>query len=79
MVHVYIPPGFLHGFQALSEVADVCYRIDREHDPAADVGVRYDDAELDIRWPIDVRDVSERDRSAGSWSDLCALLSAPAA
>jgi dTDP-4-dehydrorhamnose 3,5-epimerase len=79
MVHVYIPPGFLHGFQALSEVADVCYRIDREHDPAADVGVRYDDAVLGIHWPVDVRDVSARDRGAGSWSDLCELLSAPAA
>jgi dTDP-4-dehydrorhamnose 3,5-epimerase len=26
MAHLYIPPGFLHGLQALSEVADVCYR-----------------------------------------------------
>jgi dTDP-4-dehydrorhamnose 3,5-epimerase len=79
MAHVYIPPGFLHGFQALTEVADVCYRIDQEHDATADIAVHYDDAELGVRWPADVRHVSERDRSAGSWSDLCQLLSATAA
>ena len=27
--HLYVPAGLLHGFQALTEVADVCYRIDQ--------------------------------------------------
>jgi dTDP-4-dehydrorhamnose 3,5-epimerase len=76
MAHVYVPPGFLHGFQALTEVGDVCYRIEGEHNPAEDVAVYYDDTELGISWPIDVRFLSERDRAAGSWSDLCRLLSA---
>ena len=38
--HLYVPPGFLHGFQALTTIADVCYRIDRPHDPAEDLGRR---------------------------------------
>ena len=46
---LYVPPGMLHGFQALTEQADVCYRIDRPHDPAEDLAVRYDDPELDDR------------------------------
>ena len=49
--HLYVPPGMLHGFQALTAVADVCYRIDRAHDPAADQAVRYDDPDLGIAWP----------------------------
>jgi dTDP-4-dehydrorhamnose 3,5-epimerase len=68
--HVYIPPGLLHGFQVLSDVADVCYRIDREHDPTEDRAVRYDDRDLGISWPLPVAEISARDDAAGSWADL---------
>ncbi|MEU4533564.1 dTDP-4-dehydrorhamnose 3,5-epimerase family protein [Streptosporangium sp. NPDC023825] len=73
-VHLYVPPGLLHGYQALTDQADVCYRIDREHDPAEDLAVRYDDPDLGIRWPLPVTAISERDLSAGSWADLRARL-----
>lgn len=68
--HLYVPAGLLHGFQALTEVADVCYRIDRPHDPAEDIGVRYDDPELGIRWPLPVSAISPRDATAGSFACL---------
>lgn len=71
---LYIPRGFLHGFQALTEGADTCYRIDAEHDPSEDVGVRWDDPELAIDWPRPATVVSARDRAAGSWAELRALL-----
>ncbi len=67
---LYVPPGFLHGFQALTEVADVCYRIDRPHDPAEDLAVAHDDPELAIAWPSPITVVSARDRAAGSWAEL---------
>lgn len=69
-VHLYVPAGFLHGFQALTEVADVCYRIDRGHDPTEDLAVRYDDPELGIAWPMPVTMISARDAAAGSWAAL---------
>lgn len=68
--HLYVPAGFLHGFQALTETADVCYRIDREHDPTEDLTVRYDDPELAIEWPLPVSVLSPRDAAAGSWAEL---------
>ncbi|WP_433678562.1 dTDP-4-dehydrorhamnose 3,5-epimerase [Nocardia sp. CA-119907] len=68
--HLYVPPGFLHGFQALTATADVCYRIDRPHDPAEDIGVAYDDPDLAIAWPLSATVVSARDRAAGSWRQL---------
>jgi dTDP-4-dehydrorhamnose 3,5-epimerase len=68
--HLYVPPGFLHGFQALSASADVCYRIDRPHDPTEDLGVVYNDPDLAIDWPLPVSMISSRDASAGSWADL---------
>ena len=71
---LYVQPGLLHDFQALTEQADVCYRIDREHDPAEDLAVRYDDADLAIAWPQPVTVVSPRDAGAGSWAQLQSIL-----
>lgn len=68
--HLYVPAGFLHGFQVLTETADVCYRIDREHNPTEDLAVRYDDPDLAIKWPLAVSILSPRDAAAGSWSQL---------
>lgn len=73
-LHLYVPPGLLHGFQALTDVADVCYRIDRPHDPTADLAVRYDDADLGVAWPRPVELISARDAAAGSWAELRATL-----
>jgi dTDP-4-dehydrorhamnose 3,5-epimerase len=61
---IYIPAGCAHGFQALSEPADVAYRIDRPHDPTEDVAIAFDDPQLGIPWPLPPTLVSERDRTA---------------
>jgi dTDP-4-dehydrorhamnose 3,5-epimerase len=72
--HLYVPPGFLHGFQSLTPTADVCYRIDRSHNAAEDLAVAYDDPELALAWPLPVSVVSARDAAAGSWRDLLTRL-----
>jgi dTDP-4-dehydrorhamnose 3,5-epimerase len=76
--HLYVPPGLLHGFQALTEPADICYRIDREHAPGEDLSVRFDDPELGIDWPQPVTTISAKDLAAGSWAELATRLAAPA-
>jgi len=68
--HLYVPAGLIHGFQVLTPFADVCYRIDRPHDPSEDLAVRYDDPDLAIGWPLPVTMVSNRDAAAGSWAQL---------
>lgn len=73
-VTLFVPPGLLHGFQALTDQADVCYRIDRPHDPTEDLAVRYDDPDLAIDWPLPVSTISERDLAAGSWQQLITTL-----
>lgn len=72
--HLYIPPGFLHGFQSLTPAADVCYRIDRPHDPAEDISVHPHDHDLAIAWPQPVSQISERDANAGTWRELLSSL-----
>jgi dTDP-4-dehydrorhamnose 3,5-epimerase len=73
---LFVPPGFLHGFQVVTWDADVCYRIDRPHDPTEDLAVRYDDPDLAISWPLPVTALSARDAAAGSWADLAAQVTA---
>jgi len=65
-VTLYVPAGCAHGFQALTDPADVSYRIDRAHDPAEDVSIAFDDPELAIPWPLPAALMSDRDRRAPS-------------
>jgi dTDP-4-dehydrorhamnose 3,5-epimerase len=71
---LYVPAGCAHGFQALTEPADVSYRIDREHDPSADVTIAFDDPELAIPWPLPTTHLSPRDRQAPSLAAVTSLL-----
>lgn len=71
---VFIPPGCAHGWQALSEPTDVCYRIDRAHDPSEDVSIRFDDPALAIPWPDPTGVLSASDLAAGTLADALARL-----
>ena len=53
-VTLYVPAGCAHGFQALTDPADVSYRIDRPHDSTEDLSIAFDDPELAIPWPLPV-------------------------
>jgi dTDP-4-dehydrorhamnose 3,5-epimerase len=67
---IYIPRGFLHGFQALTAITDVVYRIDELHTPNSDVTVRHDDPDLAIPWQVPATIMSLRDRETGiSWAE----------
>lgn len=65
-VTLYVPAGCAHGFQALTEPADVSYRIDRAHNPDEDVAIAFDDPELAIPWPLPLALMSARDERASS-------------
>ncbi len=67
---LYIPAGCAHGFQALTDTADVSYRIDRRHDPAEDVTIAFDDPEIAVPWPLPVASMSRRDREAPSLAEV---------
>jgi dTDP-4-dehydrorhamnose 3,5-epimerase len=73
-VTLYVPAGCAHGFQALTDPADVSYLIDRAHDPSQDVSIAFNDPELAIPWPLPVTIISSRDRSAPSLSDAVKIL-----
>jgi len=49
---LYIPPGFAHGFLALSEDVHLLYKCTNEYDPKLDAGIRWDDPDIGIAWPV---------------------------
>ncbi len=49
---LWIPPGFAHGFLVLSDRADVVYKATDYYDPTGERTLRWDDADLAIKWPI---------------------------
>ena len=59
----FIPRGFAHGFLVLSDEAIFTYKVDNPYAPQFDAGIRWNDPDLAIEWPIDPKDVltSEKD------------------
>ena len=59
----FIPRGFAHGFLVLSEEAIFTYKVDNPYAPQAETGIRWNDPDLAIEWPIDFSHVqtSEKD------------------
>jgi dTDP-4-dehydrorhamnose 3,5-epimerase len=58
---LYIPEGFAHGFQVLSEDADVVYKVTIEYSPDDERGILWSDSSLKINWPIADPLISARD------------------
>lgn len=60
---IYIPEGFAHGFQTLEENSELLYFHTEFYSSEHEGGVRYDDPLIDIEWPLEVSDLSERDKN----------------
>lgn len=67
----FIPRGFAHGFLVLSDEAIFTYKVDNVYAPQAEAGIRWNDQQLGINWPIDPKDVqtSEKDLKQPLFAD----------
>ncbi|MBK9707856.1 MAG: dTDP-4-dehydrorhamnose 3,5-epimerase [Acidobacteria bacterium] len=74
---IYIPPGFAHGFCVTSEIAQVEYKCTDFYDPASEISIQWDDPDLDIDWPSDIRlmpVLSRKDMAARPLRELMDML-----
>lgn len=62
LVQIYIPQGVAHGYQTMCEDTEVMYQTSQFYCPESCDGIRWDDPELAINWPLDVTEISEVDR-----------------
>lgn len=58
---LYVPPGFAHAFQTLSDNVEVSYLVSAPYQPQAERGLRYNDERLGIAWPLPATVLSEKD------------------
>ena len=68
--HFWIPEGFAHCFCVVSEFATFTYQCTALYDGPADAGVRWNDADIGIDWPIDAPLLSEKDEKTPFLKDI---------
>ena len=68
---LFVPKGFAHGFQVLSENAIVSYKVDNYYNPKSESGIIWNDKDLSIDWNLDLKPIlSKKDLKLNSFNDL---------
>lgn len=67
---MYVPKGFAHGFCVLSEYAEFLYSCGAEYSLESEAGLRYDDPDIGIDWPIDDVQLSDKDKNLPYSKDI---------
>lgn len=68
---LWVPAGFAHGFCTLEENTEVFYKVTDYYAPECDKGIRWDDPQIGIAWPVGAESVvlSDKDRRLPSLAD----------
>lgn len=64
---LFVPKNFAHGFITLAEDTEVTYMVSQYYSPGAELGIRWNDPQFAIQWPIDVMVISPKD---ANWPDF---------
>ena len=67
---LWVPPGFAHGFQVLSEIADLEYKCTDYYDLHDEGSILWSDIDLGIPWPLKNPKLSEKDSTASPLSEI---------
>ena len=67
---IYVPPGFAHGFQALENENYIVYSCTKYRNKKSETTIKFDDKELNIKWPIKKFIISAKDKKGISLSEF---------
>jgi len=67
---IFIPPGFAHGFQALDYENYIIYSCTKYRNSKSEIAIKFDDKDLNIKWPSNKMVVSEKDQKGLSFKDF---------
>ena len=67
---IYVPPGFAHGFQALENENYIVYSCTKYRNKKSETTIKFDDKELDIKWPSKKFIISDKDKKGISFSEF---------
>jgi len=71
---LYVPQRFAHGYQVLRDGTETSYHVGEFYTPAAESGLRYDDPQLGLVWPLPISEISEKDSGWASLAEIEAEL-----
>ena len=60
---IYVPEGFAHGYLSLTDESEVVYQVSEFYTPGSEAGIRWDDPAFAIKWPIEPKVISDKDRA----------------
>ncbi len=69
-LQLFVPPRFFHGFCVISPSAEVEYKCTDHYDASDEIGVRWDDPDLKIQWPVSNPTLSEKDKNLPFFKDI---------
>ena len=67
---IFIPPGFAHGFQALEKENHIIYSCTQYRHAKSEISIKFNDNDLNIKWPLKKVIVSEKDEEAMSFKEF---------
>jgi dTDP-4-dehydrorhamnose 3,5-epimerase len=70
MTALYVPERFAHGYQALRDGTDTSYQVGEFYTPNAEGGLRYDDPQLGLQWPLPVSAISPKDQAFRAFREI---------
>ena len=71
---LYVPERFAHGYQVLEDATETSYQASEFYTPDAEGGLRYDDPDFHLTWPLPVTQISDKDRAWPLLADVEASL-----
>jgi dTDP-4-dehydrorhamnose 3,5-epimerase len=70
---IYIPKGFAHGYCTLTNTSEVLYKVDNFYSKEHEVGLLWNDPDLDIHWPLTNPIISDKDRDNITFKEFIAI------
>lgn len=70
MTALYVPERFAHGYQVLRDDTDTSYQVGEFYAPNAEGGLRYDDPQLGLQWPLPASTISPKDQAFRSFREI---------
>lgn len=67
---LFVPRDFAHGFVTLDDDSEVFYMVSQSYQPGSESGIRWNDPQFKIEWPIEPKMISEKD---ANWPDFVEL------
>ena len=64
---LFVPKNFVHGFITLTDDTEVTYMVSQFYAPGSELGIRWNDPQFGIQWPVNVQVISEKD---AGWPDF---------